>query len=365
MLKHNFYILLFLFISSCQNKATNKPQAPIVKAGIWRAVLQSPGGELPFSLDISNKTDSTFMVYAVNGEERLRLDEAKIIGDSLHIPIELFDSEIVAKISDSTLTGRFTKYNPARTTYMNFAAQYGLTYRFTNAKQTPAADLTGKWAVTFRSAKVSTQAVGIFRQQGNELNGTFLTPTGDYRYLSGIVQGSDMYLSCFDGNHVYLFKAKADPSGNRLAGEFWSSMTSYEKWTAVKDDKAALPDANSLTLLKKGYDKLAFTFPNVENQQAVSLSDEKYKNKVVIVQLLGSWCPNCMDETKFLAPWYKKNKDRGVEIIGLAYEKRPEFDISAPKVQKMKKRFDVAYDILLAGVEDKEAASQTLPMLEK
>jgi hypothetical protein len=72
-----------------------------------------------------------------------------------------------------------------------------------------------------------------------------------------------------------------------------------------------------------------------------------------------------MDETKFLAPWYQKNKDRGVEIIGLGYERSPDFAISAPKLQKMKKRFGVEYPILMAGIDDKDAARHTLPMLEK
>lgn len=341
----------------------NKPVT--LTNGIWRAVLQSPGGELPFSLDISRKTDSSYTVFAINGDERLPLDEASITGDSVRIPIELFESEIVAKVEDSTLTGRFTKYNLSTVTHMPFTAQFGATYRFTNATKTPIANLSGKWSVIFRSGNDSTQAVGIFDQEGNTLKGTFLTPTGDYRYLAGTIQGGTMYLSCFDGNHVYLFKAKVDSSGNQLTGEFWSGLKGYETWTAVKNDKAALPDANSLTLLKKGYDRLKFSFPDAETGKPVSLEDERYQNKVVIVQLLGSWCPNCMDETKFLAPWYQKNKDRGVEIIGLAYERSPEFDISAPKLQKMKKRFDVDYAILLAGVSDKAAATQTLPMIEK
>src|SRR4028118_836292 len=133
ILRYNVWILICIFIFSCSNKATHNAENTTLKIGIWRAILQSPGGELPFSLDISPKTDSTFEVFAINGEERLPLDEAKIKGDSLHIPIELFDSEIVAKIEDSTLTGRFTKYNPSRTTQMKFSAHYGLTYRFTNA----------------------------------------------------------------------------------------------------------------------------------------------------------------------------------------------------------------------------------------
>jgi thiol-disulfide isomerase/thioredoxin len=174
-----------------------------------------------------------------------------------------------------------------------------------------------------------------------------------------------VYLSCFDGTHVYLFKAKFDNSGNTLTGGFWSGTDGYETWTANRDANASLPDANSLTYLKKGYDQLAFTFPNVENGKPLSLSDDRYKGKVVVVQLMGSWCPNCMDETKFLAPWYQKNKNRGIEIIALAYERVPDFSVSAPKLQKMKTRFDIDYEVLLAGINDKEAAAQTLPMINK
>ncbi len=365
-----YKIFIYLFILSIaiacsSNSSTTRNMQPTLQTGIWRAVLQSPGGELPFGLDIVKKTDSTFTVHAINGQERLLLDEATISGDSVRIPIELFESEIVAKISDSTLTGRFTKYSPTGNSTMDFTAQHGLTYRFTNAKQTPAANLSGKWAVTFRSEKDSTQAVGVFEQQGNELTGTFLTPTGDYRYLAGTVQGNQMALSCFDGSHIYLVKATMDATGNTLSGEFWSGTNGYEKWIATRNVKASLPDAKSLTFLKKGYDKLEFSFPNVEDGKPITLDDAAYKGKVVVVQLMGSWCPNCMDETKFLAPWYQKNKDRGVEIIALAYENSPDFAVSAPKLQKMKKRFDVGYEVLLAGSKDKAAASQTLPMIEK
>ncbi|QHT71976.1 TlpA family protein disulfide reductase [Rhodocytophaga rosea] len=349
---------------ACQPSGKKQEQITL-KPGIWRAVLQSPGGELPFGLDITRKTDSTFSVFALNGEERLPLDDAIIQGDSLRIPIGLFESEIVAKVADSTLTGRFTKYILERTTHMPFSSQYGHINRFTSTNQTPKTNLSGKWSVMFRSEGDSTQSVGIFEQQGSDVKGTFLTPTGDYRYLSGNMEGSTLQLSTFDGNHVYLFKAKVDESGQRLTGEFWSGVKGYETWTAVKNEQAALPDANSLTFLKKGYEELAFTFPDVETGKPVSLNEEWYKNKVVIVQLMGSWCPNCMDETKFLAPWYQKNKERGIEIIGLGYERSPDFAVSAPKLQKMKQRFGVEYTVLLAGVNDKAAATQTLPMIEK
>ena len=366
-MRYSLFGILLLIYTACSNSAgkdTTKQQ-PSLQTGIWRAVLQSPGGELPFSLEIEKKTDSTYAAYAINGQEKLALDEAKIEGDSIRIPMELFESELVAKVTEDKLTGRFTRYSPTGNVNMPFSAQQGLTHRFTAATQTPVADLTGKWAVTFRSEDNSYPAVGVFEQKGNNITGTFLTTTGDYRYLAGTVQRDSLYLSCFDGTHVYLFKASIGKDKNTLTGGFWSSMASYETWTANRDSTAALPDANSLTFLKKGFDRLAFTFPNVDNGKPLSLDDERYKGKVVVVQLMGSWCPNCMDETKFLAPWYQKNKDRGVEIIALAYERIPDFAVSAPKLQKMKDRFDVTYEVALAGVNNKQAAAQTLPMLDK
>jgi hypothetical protein len=72
-----------------------------------------------------------------------------------------------------------------------------------------------------------------------------------------------------------------------------------------------------------------------------------------------------MDETKFLAPWYTENKERGVEIIGLAYERKPDFAYASARVKKMIDKLDVSYDFVVAGTDDKEKASQTLPMLNR
>jgi thiol-disulfide isomerase/thioredoxin len=101
----------------------------------------------------------------------------------------------------------------------------------------------------------------------------------------------------------------------------------------------------------------------------VSLKDEKYQNKVVILQIFGTWCPNCMDETKFYAQWYDKNKDKGVEIIGLAYENqkngKADFDYASERVLKMKEKLNANYDFVIAGTSSSKAASESLPMLNK
>ncbi len=360
---HLIIVKVAFILFSCQPANQQNSISTTLKTGTWRAVIQSPGGELPFGLDITKQTDTTFSVVVLNGGERLNRDEATLQNDSLHIPMRLFEAEIVAKAEDSILTGYYFRQAANRIIRMEFRATQGDTRRFADVSASANINLSGKWDVTFYDKSDSSKAVGVFTQKENELTGTFLTSTGDYRYLVGNVSGKELKLSTFDGSHVYLFKSVSDSTGQKLSGEFWSGDRGYKKWIATRNEKAALPDANTYTLLKKGYDALSFTFPDLTGKN-VSLNDDKYRGKVVIVQIMGSWCPNCMDETSYLAPWYKKNKDRGVEIIGLAFEKSKDLAVSGPKLERMKKRFGIEYDVLLAGIND-STASQSLPMLEK
>ena len=87
----------------------------------------------------------------------------------------------------------------------------------------------------------------------------------------------------------------------------------------------------------------------------------------MIVQIMGSWCPNCMDETRFLSDYYKKNKDRGIRIIALAYERTTNFDESKKSLQSFKNRFEVTYPVLVTpvAVNDSLRTEKTLPQIKK
>jgi thiol-disulfide isomerase/thioredoxin len=279
------------------------------------------------------------------------------------ITLHIFDADIKARIVGDTLVGEFVK-NYEKDYRIPFHAVYGQSYRFEtarNGEKTP--DFSGKYEVKFIHETDTTPAIGIFHQQGDSVTGTFLTPTGDYRYLQGNVVKGVMQLSTFDGNHAYIFNARMEANG-KLKGEYYSGKTWSEYWVAEKNEHATLPDAEKLTSLKEGYDRIAFSFPD-ETGKKINLTDDAYKNKVVILQLFGTWCPNCMDETKFLTSWYTENNHRGVEIIGLAYERKDDFTYSSERIKKMVEKFNVTYDVVIAGTDDKEKASLTLPMLNK
>jgi peroxiredoxin len=334
-----------------------------LKAGTWRGVTQTATNvEIPFNFEVSNVAGKTQLAI-INGAERIKVTAVSYKGDSVFIRMPLFDSEFRLKHNGGNLTGKWIKNLGDKYVSMNFSAMPNTSWRFkTTAK--PAFNVTGRWAVPFISNGKTDMTVGEFKQVGSKLTGTFLSTTGDYRYLEGVVSGDELYLSCFDGGHDYLFTAKINDS-HITDGKFYAGITSVDDWTGTKDANAKLPDAFSLTALKPGYKKLAFTFKDI-NGKNVSLTDARYKNKVVIVQILGSWCPNCMDETAYMVDFYKRFHLKGVEVVGLAYERTTDFAKSQRTVEQLKNRFNIPYPILLTGYTP--AAGQpakSLPMMAK
>ncbi|KAA5549352.1 peroxiredoxin family protein [Adhaeribacter rhizoryzae] len=350
--------LLILFAAACQ------PKNKTLKPGTWRGVLTISNQELPFLLEVTKNQTGKTIAYLVNGSEKILLDEITVTGDSVKIPLHIFDADLKAHINNQEdgLKGQWIRYNLDEPYEVEFSAKHDQQYRFSRNPAAPTQNYTGKWDVVFKDEEgIEEKAIGVFTQQGNHLSGTFLSATGDYRYLDGEVSGDELRLSTFDGSHAYLFKASPNGEG-KLQGNFFSGKTGRSTWLAMRNENAVLPAADTLTYLKPGYSKLDFTFPDL-NGTKVSLADPQFKGKVVVLQLMGSWCPNCMDETAYLAPFYNQNKNKGLEIIGLAYEQNPEFEKAKKRLEKLKSRFGINYPLLVAGTRDKESAAKTLPML--
>ncbi|HYF69822.1 MAG TPA: TlpA disulfide reductase family protein [Ohtaekwangia sp.] len=351
-------LILNLILLACTSPS--EKDSTVLKEGLWRATLSIQHQELPFNFEIRKDSTGQYVIYLINAAERLKLDDISFSKDSVTIPLHIFDASIRAKIEGSNLTGTYTKHYE-KDYRVPFHAEYGKPYRFkVSDDNVVTKNYTGTYSVTIFKEKGTTPAVGVFQQTADSVTGTFLTPTGDYRFLQGNIIGDSMFLSTFDGNNMYLFKA-GFKNDSTLEGNFYSGKTSLRPWVAHRDDTASLPE-QSITFLKDGYDEVSFTFPDV-NGNNISLSDDKYKGKVVILQIFGTWCPNCMDETKFLAPWYKQNHRRGVEIIGLAFERKPDFNYASTRVKKMIDKLDVDYDFVIAGTNNKESTAEALPML--
>lgn len=377
---------LGLGLAACQSNTTTSETAaaggataPVLTPGPWRGVLATQGQEIPFLFEVKTEAGKP-VVYLVNkgldGEERLRCEQISSAGDSTTIRLHTFDAALVVRADGpDKLKGVWVKYDAATPYRVPMTAMAGAQELFPAGKPTEKpGDFSGTWRVQFRDdSGASYPATGVFAQTGSALTGTFLTTTGDYRYLNGRVSGQKMRLSTFDGNHGYLFAAQNGPpepiditkeyAPNTLFGDFYSGLTGHETWTAVPDPTAKLPDADALTSLKKGETRLNFKFPSIFEGGVVEPTAPKYRGKVVVIQILGSWCPNCMDETNFLAPWYEKNKARGVEVIGLGYERSSDYKAASARLRNMRERFNIGYELAVAGVSDKDSVARSLPQL--
>ena len=339
-----------------------------LEPGIWQASLhRKDGADIVFNFEVKDSARQK-LVYVLNANDRLLVDDVKILGDSIFIKMPFFDSEFRAAFSKGgRIQGSWIRHLADRDVSIPFTAAHNVKQRFVQHEQAKG-NVTGRWSAWFTTPgkNDSSYAVGEFKQQGNIVHGTFLTPTGDYRFLEGIVDGDTLKLSTFDGSHAYYFTALV--KNNTLEnGTFYAGIgDGKENWTAVKDDKAALPDEKALASVKPGNSRLDFTFPDIHGKK-VSIKDKRFENKVVVITIMGSWCPNCMDETGFLADWYKANKARGVEVIGLAYERTTDFAKSQKSLQGFLKRFDVNYPVLITGVttSDPERTEKTLPQITK
>ena len=130
------------------------------------------------------------------------------------IELHVFDATIKAKINGDILEGQFIK-NFESDYKLPFRAEYGKTNRFERGKAgEDVPDFSGKYSVTFIHKADTTPSIGVFNQIGDSVTGTFLTPTGDYRYLEGNVANGKLQLSTFDGNHAYLFSATKQADGS-------------------------------------------------------------------------------------------------------------------------------------------------------
>ena len=354
-------ILLFLFAVA----AAGAQSQTILTTGTWNGVLKlNDTTQLPFDFgvqDVKGKISFSIM----NAQERINVDEVAFAGDSVLVKMPVFDSEFRCKRKDAThLEGVWINHARRDKNMIPFAAAV----KTDTAKGFVGTETLdrGKWEVTFSPGTADMyKAIGLFKKEGTRgVSGTFLTETGDYRYLSGqMAENNTFYLSCFDGAHAFLFKGKV--KGDSITeGRFYSGMHWEEPWMAVHNDNFELRNPDSLTYLKPGFKRVDFSFRNLEGK-TVSLSDEKYRDKVVIIQIMGSWCPNCMDETKFLAPFYNKYKKDGLEIIALAFERTDDFAKAVSNVSRMKNRFHANYEFLVTMKTGADQASQALPMLNR
>lgn len=343
---------LTILLSACILILSGCAKQRILKDGPWLGVIRIDSTEknmdLPFNMFYEIMPDGQKVMQVSNASEHILITELAFSGDTLFMKFPVYTSEIIAVIRNDSLVGYYyPKGRDAGKPY-EFYAVHGISERFPWAGGKPVGDVSGRWKITEqRGTDDSTIMVGEFTQDSSHVSGTILNIGGDYRYLEGKVSGNRFMLSAVDGAHTLILTADLTADGKMINGKFMGSRAWKSSWTAVRDESAKLPGMDQILTLREDSPPFTFRFPDL-NGDTLSLSDERFRGKVTVVMGVGTWCPNCYDETVFFRDLYPEYREKGMEAVALCFEDKT-FETSKPKIERFVSHTGATYPFLYAG----------------
>lgn len=314
---------------------------------------------LPFNAHLSAEgTDPTFTI--INGNEKIELQDVQFFNDSIHASFPIFQTALKLRVeAPGLLSGKWV--DPSKSNYsIPLNGEHGKDFRFTSSKSNISISDRYKVEFDYRSEQ-PWDAVLELENLNGKLEATFLTETGDYRFLDGNIMNNKVYLSTFDGSHAFYFEA--DIKSDSLTDGIFKSGNHYQTtWRAESNRNFELRPPEELTYIKEGFEYFDFSLPN-ENGDTVKWADLNLENRVVIVDIMGSWCPNCLDANKALQKLQSDFDEDQLKTLTIAFERTDNLAEARKRIFKMQDDLDSERGFLFGGRASKESASDAFPML--
>jgi peroxiredoxin len=360
-IRFTIYLLSALAVICGCGKKSASPEGP------WLGVISIDTTDLsmdiPLNLRYVSEGDSVKYFEARNADEAIKIQEFRIAGETIFMKFPVFRAEIVAIMRNDSMTGTYYPKGLRAGIAYRFYALKGVTDRFPWYRDSATVNVTGRWKITENpGTDDSAVMVGEFVQKGTRVTGTILNTGGDYRYLDGKVSGNRFMVSAVDGAHTIILTAKVSSNSVMTGGRFLGSPQWRSTWIAVHAEEIRLPGAETLVREKTHGKPFGFAFPDL-NGDTVTLADRRFKDKVVIVQAAGTWCPNCMDEVRFYAGLDKKFREQGLEIVALCFEDSTLAD-SKDGMARFAAQTGADYTFLYAGPRGRGALSKVFYNLD-
>jgi thiol-disulfide isomerase/thioredoxin len=342
-------MLELLFQAAVALTATPSP------AGPWKAVLDLAGGALPFALQIDAR-GRVWNGRLCNGRTCQSFSAVRIEGDSVILEIADYAAILKASVRSDSLLGYYHNVGSNGPRTIPFRAARG---RWPVSRAPMR--LVGRWDATYYQELGTSPRVLDLRNEPTGFQGRIISSTGDYGPYAGAVVGDSFAIGLFDGSFVYLLTGKL--VGDTLRGVFHAGLRTQTRWTAVRSTGA--PHLKSPTEVSRAdtTEPLRFEFPDLQGR-LVRNDDPRFRGKVLLVDILGTWCPTCHEATPELLRLYRRYHPRGLEVVGLAFETTGDTAIDARQVRRYRDKFGVPFPLLLAGLNDNESIAAALPQLQ-
>ncbi|MCT4643318.1 MAG: TlpA family protein disulfide reductase [Bacteriovoracaceae bacterium] len=317
-----FLILLIPLLTSCFTSEDI--------SGTWSFKLNTQNNPIPFKVNI-DKEQRFFEI--TNSEEILKFEITKNENKYI-IPIANHDSAIELELKDKKLVGYWIKYNRKsdyKLSVIGKKEELDLNVKFPT-------NFPKRWKIIFTD-KMNRKKDALLLFTKN--HASILTSTGDYRYLRPVFKENRLNLYGFDGTFAFNFSGIW--SLENFKGTMYAGLNWTQNFSAKPDYNFLLPDPTTVTKVKKS--ALDLCLPTL-NDDKICLNRKSKRPKVI--QIFGSWCPNCIDETKFIQDYKNKHKPK-VDFYIVAFERAPNKKLAIKALKKARKLYGIDYPIMIGS----------------
>jgi thiol-disulfide isomerase/thioredoxin len=294
---------------------------------------------------IELKTDVQWEI--VNGVERIPIEIKWGKDSTFKSSLPLFNTYFEGKKEKGILTGEWV--DPTRTGDYRIPFQIigNKVREFDTKVHMP---VHAKYKIVFADDSVPAILDMAAVREEFVVYGTVLTETGDYRYLQGEpFENNRFYLSAFDGTHLFYLAGQL--VDNKIEGIFMSGKHYLAKFTGEADATFELRKADELTWMKNPKETLELKL-SVDTKTERSFGEKDWKGKVTLVQIMGTWCPNCTDESRFVKSMYEKYHAQGLEVVPVSFERGTDKQVAFTRINSQAKQMALPYPVYLGSGAD-------------
>jgi thiol-disulfide isomerase/thioredoxin len=330
-------------------------------AGLWEGTVVVDGLTIPFRIEITGGGSQVKGAF-LNGNQKVTSTSGQSDHGSVVLDFGEYAETLHANLKDGQLEGTIEgKFGPEPRSSLPFQAKRFVAEADPPAGSVPSID--GLWEIEVKSSKGESAWRFIVRQSGADVSAAILRVDGDTGSLTGKYKDGAFLLSHFSGERPYLLEARLQQDGSLLIDlSDYGGKRELSAYRPADARAKGLPEPTDPTQHTKVSDPselFAFSFPDV-NGRVVSNTDARFRGKVVLVNITGSWCPNCHDEAPFLAELYRKYRDQGLEIVALDFEEQEQLK-DLTRLRAFVKHYGIEYTVLVGGEPDQ--VNQKIPQL--
>lgn len=329
--------------------------APLVSAGeldgVWDAVVHYNKVELPFRIEL--KGDGTgFTGSYLNGDVKVSSTSGKLEGNTFHLDFDHYLTQLDGTVKDGKIEGKFqsTSSRGGDSRRSDFQAERVKPVR-EHAANVPRID--GLWELPVESPKGEKSWRFIVRQDGDEVSASILRVDGDTGTLNGRYRDGKFVLAHFSGVRPLRVEVTPKEDGTLRVAQFGRpgiarDLVGYRPEVARVKGLPEPADFSTHTKITDPSKPFKFKFPDLDGK-TVSSDDARFKGKVVVAVVTGTWCPNCHDEAQYLVQLHKKYRDQGLEVVALDFEEIAEQESGYKRARAFIEKYGVQYPYLLGG----------------